>query len=1102
MPIRVALHHKTAYRYDRRVRLSPQVIRLRPAPHCRTPITAYSLKIRPDKYFINWQQDPQSNYLARVVFPDPVTYLEVEVDLVAEMTVINPFDFFLEPYADNFPFEYDAALAHELAPYRVPDPILPDLQNFLDSIDREPRRTIDFLVELNLRLQQITRYVIRMEPGIQKPEETLSLGSGSCRDSAWLLVQILRNLGLAARFVSGYLIQLKADVKSLDGPSGPEADFTDLHAWTEVYLPGAGWIGLDPTSGLFAGEGHIPLAASPQPSSAAPITGAVENCKVEFFHTMEVTRVHEDPRVTLPYTDEQWKRIDALGRLIDEDIRNRDIRLTMGGEPTFVSIDDMDGAEWNTAALGPEKRRRAALLLRRLNDSFAKGALLHMGQGKWYPGEQLPRWAFGCYWRKDGVPLWRDPGLFADEDQPSDFGAIEAQKFAEMLARRLGVEPDYINLAFEDPVYYLQKERQLPMIVDPIENRLEDVRERERMRAVFERGLNTPTGFVLPIERGFGKNGPEWQTALWMLRGGRLFLVPGDSPVGLRLPLASLPWVSPEEAPQHYPVDPMMNRGPLGVPPRMSPEDPVLQRPGDKARDKQPEPGQSAPWIVRTALCVEPRNGRLHVFMPPLERAEDYIDLLAAIEDTALHLAMPVVIEGYTPPSDPRIAVIKVTPDPGVIEVNVHPARDWTELVDHTVTLYEQARHCRLGTEKFMLDGRHSGTGGGNHFVFGGPAAADSPFLRRPDLLRSMIAYWLNHPSLSYMFSGLFIGPTSQAPRVDETRRDSLYELEIAFSQIPMPGGGQFPPWLTDRVFRHILVDVTGNTHRAEFCIDKLYSPDSATGRLGLLELRGFEMPPHARMSLTQQLLVRALITWFWKTPYRHPPIDWGTELHDQFMLPHFIDRDFREVIGELYSAGYPFEADWFAAHFEFRYPVAGRVTHAGINLELRTATEPWYVLGEEPAGGGTSRFVDSSVERLQVKVTGLTGDRYVVACNGRRLPLHFTGTQGEWVAGVRYRAWQPPSCLHPTIPVHTPLIFDVVDTWTGRSLGGCTYHVSHPGGRHYDTFPVNANEAEARRMARFFPFGHTPGAIPIPALEENSDFPLTLDLRRPVHRR
>jgi uncharacterized protein (DUF2126 family) len=1123
MPIRVALHHKTTYHYDRLVKLSPQVIRLRPAPHCRTPIPAYSLKVEPQPHFLNWQQDPQSNYLARIVFPERVKFFSVEVDLVAEMTVINPFDFFLEPYAEEFPFRYDDSLRREIAPFLEVQPAGPHLAALLKTIKLTPRRTMDFLVDLNQRLKHETRYLIRMEPGVQTSEETLELKSGSCRDSAWLLVEILRHLGLAARFVSGYLVQLKPDVKSLDGPSGTEIDFTDLHAWTEVYLPGAGWVGLDPTSGLLAGEGHIPVAATPEPSSAAPVSGLVEECEVEFTHEMKITRIHEDPRVTLPYTDEQWQRIENLGHQIDTEIQAGDIRLTMGGEPTFVSIDDMDGEEWNTAALGPEKRRRAEQLIQKLRKRFAPGGLLHYGQGKWYPGEPLPRWALTCYWRLDGVPLWNDPRLLATDDgsgfatqgtsakDSKGFGALDAQHFAEALASRLGVDSGYVNAAFEDPLYYLQKERLLPVNVDPVDNKLDDPVERERLRQVFQRGLATPTGFVLPIQRGYGLKGPEWQTGLWMLRGQHLYLIPGDSPVGLRLPLPSLPWVAPPDAPQLFTldpmVDPMVNAAPLATPHRNQPiAVPRLQSrwmsERTTERDRKPLQGESAHWIVRTALCVEPRNGRLHVFMPPLTSADDYIELLAAIEDTAAHLEMPVVIEGYPPPYDSRIESIKVTPDPGVIEVNIQPARSWSEMVANTTALYDDAHHSRLGTEKFMLDGRHTGTGGGNHVVLGGATPADSPFLRRPDLLRSMIGYWLNHPALSYLFSTIFIGPTSQAPRVDETRADSLYELEIAFSQIPNPfapgGPGYCPPWLVDRIFRHILVDVSGNTHRTEFCIDKLFSPDSSTGRLGLLELRGFEMPPHARMSLTQQLLVRALLAWFWKDPYMAPPVHWGTRLHDEFMLPYFVKRDIEDVLRDLNRAGYPIESEWFAPHFEFRYPVFGHAHHAGIDLELRQATEPWYVLGEEGAPGGTARFVDSSVERVQIMAQGLVGNRHLVTCNGRRVPLHFTGKHGEWVGGVRYRAWQPPSCLHPTIPVHTPLIFDIYDTWTGRSLGGCTYHVAHPGGRSYSTFPVNANEAEARRAARFFAFGHTPGPMDKPLPEPNPDFPLTLDLRRP----
>ncbi len=1091
------------------MRLSPQVVRLRPAPHCRTAITAYSLKIEPREHFINWQQDAHSNYLARLVFANPTRSFSFEVDLIAEMKVNNPFDFFLEPYAEKFPFSYEPAIEKDLTLYRRRRRAGRRLRALLESIDRAEQTTNDFLVGLNQRIAREIRYLIRLEPGVQTPEETLTLASGSCRDSAWLLVQILRHLGLAARFVSGYLIQLKPDVKPLEGPEGPTADFTDLHAWAEVYLPGAGWIGLDPTSGLLVGEGHIPLAATPEPSSAAPVSGEVDPCEVHFEHEMSVVRIFEDPRVTQPYTDQQWHRIEALGDQIDADLRAGDVRLTMGGEPTFVSIDNMDGDEWNTAAMGPEKRKLSERLLDRLRERFAPGGLLHYSQGKWYPGEQLPRWALGCYWRTDGVPIWQDRALLASPDRNYGFGPREAERFTAALTRRLGLDPEYVNTAFEDPIYYLRRERELPINVNPTDSRLEDATERERIRRVFQSNLNAPAGYVLPLQREQGHDGPEWQTGLWMLRGRHLFLTPGDSPIGLRLPLTSLPWT--DKVPPSFTVDPMANSGALAVPRERSAIDsaarslglqvPVLQAASDpssdRSRDRIPAQGESAPWVVRTALCVEPRDGRLHVFMPPLPLIDDYLDLIATIEDTAADLKMPVVIEGYTPPSDCRINRLAVTPDPGVIEVNIHPARDWPELVANTTALYEEARQCRLGTEKFMLDGRHTGTGGGNHITLGAAIPADSPFLRRPDLLRSMLGYWLNHPSLSYMFSGIFIGPTSQAPRVDETRADSIYGLEIAFSQVPNPGEGYCPPWLVDRIFRNILVDLTGNTHRAEFCIDKLYSPDSATGRLGLVEMRGFEMPPHARMSLTQQLLVRALVAWFWREPYLRAPIAWGTQLHDQFMLPYFVARDFREILDDLGRAGYAFEADWFAPHFEFRYPVFGRVNHAGIELEIRQAGEPWYVLGEEPGGGGTARYVDSSVERVQVKASGLSSDRFMVTCNGRRVPLHCTGAHGEWVAGVRYRAWQPPSCLHPTIPVHAPLVFDILDAWTGRSLGGCTYHVAHPGGRHYETLPINGNEAEARRGARFSPLGHTPGPITMPLPEPNPQFPLTLDLRR-----
>lgn len=1140
--IHVALHHVTHYRYDRQVNLGPQIIRLRPAPHSRTRILSYALKVQPEGHFINWQQDPQGNYLARLVFPEKTTEFKVEVDLVAEMAVFNPFDFFLEPYAETIPFQYTEGERRELDPYLAKLKAEPHFAEYLASIDLTETPSVNFLVALNQRLSRDIRYLIRLEPGVQTPEETLTKASGSCRDSAWLLVQLMRHLGLAARFVSGYLIQLTADVKSLDGPSGTEVDFTDLHAWCEVYLPGAGWIGLDPTSGLFAGEGHIPVACSPEPSSAAPISGGVDKSEVEFSHEMRVERVWEAPRVTKPYTEEQWQEIQALGQQIDAELSAGDVRLTMGGEPTFVAIDYPDDPEWNTAALGPNKRHLAAELFHRMRDHYAPNALVHFGQGKWYPGEQLPRWSLNCFWRKDGEPIWHDRELIADEHRDYGATAETAAQFLATLAKHLGISGEHIFPAYEDWLYYLWRERRLPTNVTPEDARLSDPLERERMRRVFNRGLDYVVGHVLPLSRTLNNSG--WQSGPWFLRDEHCRLIPGDSPLGYRLPLDSQPWVSQGDYPYVQAQDPNQLFPPLplhsviceqvrhgaaapsganlttvnnvhATVTRMAAG--IDGAAGMRARGVEaagagfgsgaavngvaptqtPELLKSASNIVRTALCAEPRDGKIYLFMPPLAHVEDYLQLVTAIELTAAELKCPVLLEGYEPPLDSRLMHFRVTPDPGVIEVNIHPAASWGELVERTEFLYEAARLTRLSSEKFMIDGRHTGTGGGNHFVLGGATPADSPFLRRPDLLRSLISYWHNHPSLSYLFSGLFIGPTSQAPRVDEARNDSLYELEIAFQQFP-DVGESCPPWLVDRLLRNLLIDVTGNTHRAEFCIDKLYSPDSSSGRLGLLELRAFEMPPHARMSLAQQMLLRALIARFWKEPYQPQRlVRWGTELHDRYLLPHFVEQDFNDVVHELNAAGYPVRAEWFAPHFEFRFPKIGDFAVKGIDLELRQALEPWHVLGEEGAIGGTVRYVDSSLERLEVRVSGMAPDRYVLTCNGAAVPLCPTGVVGEFVGGVRYRAWQPASCLQPTIGVHAPLVFDVVDTWMNRSLGGCQYHVAHPGGRNYETLPVNSYEAESRRLARFFRIGHTPGAVLAPIQVENRELPMTLDMRK-----
>lgn len=1097
MSIKVALEHRTTYRFDRAIGIGPHVIRLRPAPHSRTPIDAYSLTITPADHFLNWQQDPFGNYLGRVVFPTPADVLDITVALVADLGVINPFDFFIEPYAELYPFGYAPDLATDLAPYLAgafPAPS-PDFTAWLDRLpaaSASGQPMIDFLVGLNSAVYSDVAYSVRMEEGVQPPEETLSRAVGSCRDSAWLLVSALRHFGLAARFVSGYLVQLAGDDPSQGGPA---EDFTDLHAWAEVYVPGAGWIGLDPTSALFASEGHIPLAATPSPSSAAAISGVTDRSETTMEFSNTVRRVFEDPRVTKPYTSGQTDALQRLGRHVDERLVAAGLELTMGGEPTFVSVDDMTSAQWTVAADGPEKRRLANDLAAKLAAQFGRGGLVQRSQGKWYPGESLPRWQIALIWRTDHEPLWDDPALLADPHDETAALPDADQRAADLMAaigRSLGLPEGHPQPCYEDPLAVLVADVRQPAGPRP---GTDPEAPDPALVAELDAGETTPKAWVLPLVPSWF--GDVWASAAWRTRRGRVVLVPGDSPAGMRLPLSSVSWVDPDYAGEEA----------------YDTADAELPEPGEGIRAAVADPEEVT---QRSALVVEARDGFVHVFLPPLEQLDRFVELVRLVEQTAAAVGTPVVLEGYPPPPDPRVKNLNVTPDPGVIEVNVHPTSSWDELSELTHTLYGLARETRLGTETFALDGRHSGTGGGSHLTLGGPEASRSPLLRRPDLLVSLLTFWQHHPSLSYLFSGRFVGPTSQAPRVDEGRPETLYELEIAFAEIAGLTEDERRPWTVDRSLRHLLTDITGNTHRAEFCVDKMYSPDSTRGRLGLLELRGFEMAPHPDMALVQALLVRALVARFAEEPLDAPLIRWGTALHERFLLPHFALADIAEVVADLRSHGLAFDLSWLAPYREFRFPRIGVTTvstvggEGAVELELRQAIEPWHVLGEESTSGGTARYVDSSTERIQVSVAGFVPERQLLTCNGRPVPLASTGTPGSYVAGIRYKAWKPWSALHPTLDIDSPLHVEVVDRPSRVSLGGATYHVVHPGGRSYETPPVNASEAEARRAARFEVGGHTAGEIDVDALDDErawqaatrTDYPLTLDLRRRPPRR
>ncbi|HEY1418666.1 MAG TPA: transglutaminase family protein [Myxococcaceae bacterium] len=1089
--MRLLIQHRSRYRYPRPATLGPHLIRLRPADHTPARVESYGLHVSPTAQ-LRWQQDPYGNRVARVAFRKGtrVETLELLVELGLEVRPINPFDFFLDEIAETVPVPYPSALREALAPYLVrntPEFIEGPRFQQLDAALPSSGRSLPLLTTLNQEVAHRVRYVLRDEPGVWTPEQTLTEGRASCRDSAVLMVALLRARGLAARFVSGYLVQLADEGMLPDEPKGVGRDVVDLHAWAEVFLPGAGWIGLDATSGLLCGEGHVPLACSASPALAAPVEGTSDCAASEITFDVRVGRLGHVPRPTAPFPEPAYQVLLESADRADQQLRACGLSLTSGGEPTFNSREHAEAPEWNEGALGPTKWTQGLRLAGELRRRMLPGAALIAAQGKHYPGESLPRWSLELVGRADGKPIWSgDVGPFS--------GAMEleqVQRVMETVARRLSL-PAGVLAAFEDPWHFIEGEAALPLEVDALTADLDDGEERRRLARVLRRGLRREVGYVLPLARKDGR----WVTDAWKFRRGRLFLLPGDGPIGLRLPLtAILGGEVPEpEEPPVLPPDPrrpevaalLAEKQERRLAPTKSAREPLVrQRPSAR------------PGAVRTALCVEGREGELRVFLPPLARAEDFLGLVEVLDGVRAETGLPLLLEGYIPPRSPLLRRFSVTPDPGVLEVNVPPAASGREHAGILEATFEAALHAGLHSEKYLLDGRISGSGGGHHLTLGGPTALESPLLVRPDVLASLLTLLQHHPSLSYLFTGLFVGPTSQAPRVDEARHDALPELEIALARAFQREGEPLTPWMVDGMFRDLLVDVSGNTHRAELCIDKLFDWRTAHGRQGVVELRAFEMPAHPRLAVAQAVLVRSLVASVAREPYRGKLVRWGTRLHDRFLLPYWMWSDFEEVLAHLSDRGVALPGEAYRPFLELRCPVAGRIEAGDVALEIRNALEPWNVLGEEVTAAGTARYVDSSVERVEVRVEGLVPERHRVLVSGWELPLRSTGTMGEAVGGVRFRAWAPPRSLHPHLGVHHPLRFDVVDGWTRRSLGACAYHVWHAGGRGFRSPPLTRFEAEARRSQRFTRESPMPWPVTPRPTQVHPDTPWTLDLRR-----
>jgi uncharacterized protein (DUF2126 family) len=992
--------------FDRPVRLSTHWLRLRPAPGAPARLQAYSLRVRGAPHFINWVRDPFGNHLARLDLPEATTALEIEAEYRLELPDYNPFDFLLDPGVAEYPFDYPEALAEELRPYLQLGAPGPRTQAWLRTAERTPGPTLARLSAWAGALSRAFDDAGPGEPSAVCAETVIARGEATAWERAWLATLALRARGLATRFVCGLRLHCP--------PAGQAGQHdASLIAWVQVYLPGGGWIGLDPQSGLFTDATHLPLAAATDPLRALPWIGYREACgeRARTRILLEPGEPTSPPREARYVSEALWARASATCESVARAARDADLEMVIA--PSLSLRADEEGPEWHTQALGGRKQALAAALIDQLCARLGLAPVVQAGQGDWFAGEPAPRWRMTAWWRADGRPVWSRGSPLTGSEREEPDTAEDAEGFSRALAEALGLPAQAVQPAWEDPMQDLWAERHA-LQYRPGSAELATPEGRAALLDQLCARRAAPAGYVLPLAAGDAPG--RWSTGPWSLRRDALYLLPGEAPLGFRLPLDAL--AESALAPEPPPADPF-------APPESLPQGPH----GPVAAGGE---GQILDHGPRSALCVELRQGRLRVFIPPLRRTEELLHLLAAVEAVALARGLHVALEGYAPPPDARVRRLEIEPDVGCLRLALPGLQDAPAQHELLATVYRVAGELGLEASRLAPDGSLLPCAVGDRIDLAGPDAARSPFLRSPALLGALLRYWQAHPALSFLFAAPPVGQAASAPRVEEGRDDALYELELALARLPADARER--PWLADRYLRQLTADVAGDPTRAEFQFDHLYHPQRAERRQGSLRLGGWEALPDARLTAIRLLLLRALVLRLAAAP---PGVAaaWGSALRDRFLLPAVLEADLRSVLDELAGAGFDVPYAAFEPWLQARFPVLGRLASGHLELTLRPALEPWPLLAETASGGGTARFIDVANTRVEFRLRGLTPGRHAVLCNGRRLPLQPMATAGEAVAGLRFKASDPPATLHPGLPVTERLDLELLDLRSGRIL-------------------------------------------------------------------